>query len=314
MFEPLLKQKKYKYNKFEINLKVFKMTELNKKLNEDTVGCTDPNIADTDEIVNIKRLFLQGSLPSLARSALPDLPISGPTGGFVNARKKDGTNDLELVRNNVEVFPSKSIKTGITREAIQDLRATYGEETDKYIAMLLRGLANTQENERFIQFLTDNAYSRDDVHLDAPDRSEDVFFEISQAVERLVLEMNSKSFRTYESFAIMPYHFAASISATVNYNTGGEDYDKLQVSKLGKTKYYISTDANDTSTVFVGLSDKEDVSKSCAIFNHYVTDLVNAVDPETGNSSIHIFNRYAMTMNPLHTEDKPMLLTFKVFQ
>ena len=69
-----------------------------------------------------------------------------------------------------------------------------------------------------------------------------------------------------------------------------------------------------TKNYFRTSFNKEDVSKSCAIFNHYVTDLVNAVDPETGNSSIHIFNRYAMTMNPLHTEDKPMLLTFKVFQ
>lgn len=279
---------------------------------EDTTGSADPNIETTDQNLSVDQLFQQTGLKSLGRSIFSVVPVKGPTAGLFNLRKKAGTNNLELVRRNVEVYPSESIATGLTQEVVQDIRNQYGKNADVIIGTLLRSLANDQENTRTLAFLDANGKADTDLDLTNSQNAELITFEIGQKVHELILKANTKSTRTFDSFCVLPYQVAASFAALNNY-VGGMDKDEegLFISEIGNTRFYMNPDITST-TAYVGLLDKRNVSKSSGVFSPYVETVVEAQDPDTGNLTYHIFNRFAITASPLHSTGDEMLFKFNV--
>ena len=75
--------------------------DLKNPLVEDTTGAASPNVATTDQNLTVGQMFQQTSLPSLGRSIFEVMPITGPTAGLFNLRKKAGTTNFELIRKNV---------------------------------------------------------------------------------------------------------------------------------------------------------------------------------------------------------------------
>lgn len=289
-----------------------KNIDLKNPLVEDTTGAASPEVATTDQNLTVGQMFQQTSLPSLGRSIFEVLPISGPTAGLFNLRKKTGTNNFELVRNNVEVYPSESIKTGLTQETIQDIKRQYGLNYNDVIGKLLRGLANVQENTRTLAFLEAQSKLEADLNLTNSQNAELVTFEVGQRVHELIVKSNAVNQRTFDSWCVLPYYAAASFAALNNY-VGGMKKDEtgLFISQIGNTKFYMNPDVTST-TAYVGLNDFNNPNMVSAVFSPYMEDVVEATDPDTGNLSYFIFNRFAITKSPLHVTGDEMMFKFDI--
>jgi hypothetical protein len=286
--------------------------DLKNPLVENTDGPEAPNVASTDSNITVGQMFQQTSLPSLGRSIFEVIPTQGPTSGFFNLRKKAGTNNFELVRTNVEVYPSEAIATGLTQEVVQDIKNQYGVKANEVIGKLLRGLANNQENTRTLAFLEAQSKSETELNLTNSLNAETVTFEVGQKVHELILKANTKNQRTYDSWAVLPYTFAASFAALNNY-VGGmkKDESGLFISQIGNTKFYMNPDATST-TAYVGLRDFGNPNVSSGIFSPYMEDVVEATHPDTGNLTYFIFNRFAIAASPLHVTNDEMMFKFNI--
>jgi hypothetical protein len=62
----------------------------------------------------------------------------------------------------------------------------------------------------------------------------------------------------------------------------------------------------------VGLKDEVGAGRGCAVFSPYQNEITDAIDWKTGQSVYFIWNRYAITISPLHSPENPMLMSFEV--
>ena len=285
-----------------------------------------PNIATTDSKFPLSDVFQQTDLPSLGRSIFANVKPNGPFAGIFTLTDSHHTTDnsgvynpdkpkLILKRSNLVSFPSKPILTELTVEAVRDLEAMYGEETArKYIAKMLRRLCNNYENEKTLEFLENNAIETPSITVSdaTAANSETMMFEITQRVQELALKMNSKTKRTFSAYAVIPYKYVAAIMTSFAYNTGKNttNTDNLLVADFALMKYYVNPDYN-SETAYVGLRSPDDPFCSSAFFGDYGSQLQTIKDPDTANDVIVIYNRFGLTMNPLHCENNPMLYKFK---
>lgn len=240
------------------------------------------------------------------------LVLTTPNQQFVAAVL--ASKDIKLVRAPVEVYPSTSIRTSITNEVVQDIRAMYGKEAEQIIGKLLRGLANADENTKTLAFLEAKAVAYASLTLSDVKNAEVNLLELTQRVQEIVLKINSKNLRTYEAFAVLPYKGLAGLMTSRAYQVEIDDDPSpsgLLVAQYGTTKYFINPDPT-SSTAYVGLLDTVDSSKSSAIFSPYTSDVIETQDINTGVLAYHIFNRYAITASPLHVASDEMLYKFTI--
>jgi hypothetical protein len=279
---------------------------------EDTTVANAANIATTDENVSIESIFQQGAMPSLAKQIFSVAKISGPTAALFNIRKKSGSDEFTLLRAEVEVYPSKSINTGLSLETIEDLRSQYGKEADQIVGKLLRGLANDGENEKTIAFLESKCLSESALVLTDSSNAETNLFEITQRVQELVLKANSKNIRTYEAFCVLPYKLGASISTLSKYASDDNSTERgLFLAEIGQTKYYLNPNS-DAEKIYVGLKESKNLSKSSAVFTPDQENIITAQDPDSGETVFFIINRFGITASPLHELGNEMLFKFEV--
>ena len=280
-----------------------------------------PNIATTDSKFPLNDVFQQTDLPSLGRSIFVTVKPNGPLAGIFTLTDSHFTTDnydrnkqkLILKRSNLTSFPSKPIMTELTVEAIHDLEAMYGENTARtYIAKMLRGLCNHYENEKTLEFLENNAVETPALSISDTANAETMMFEITLRVQQLALKMNSKRKRTFNAYAVIPYKYVASIMTTFAYNTAKNtsNTESLLVADFGLMKYYLNPDY-ESDTAYVGLRSAEDPFCSSAFFGDYGSQLQTIKDPDTANDVIVVYNRFGLTMNPIHSENNPLLYKFK---
>lgn len=283
-----------------------------------------PNIATTDSKFPLNDVFQQTDSPSLARSIFVTVQPNGPLAGIFTLTDSHYTTDnsgnynpdkprLLLKRSNLTSFPSKPIMTELTVEAVRDLEAMYGENTARnYIAKMLRGFCNSYENEKTLEFLENNAVETPSLSISDTANAETMMFEITQRVQELALEMNTKTKRTLCAYAVIPYKYVASIMTTFAYNTAKNtsNTNDLLVADFALMKYYVNPDYN-SETAYVGLRSPEDPFCSSGFFGDYGSQLQTIKDPDTANDVIVVYNRFGLAMNPNHCENNPMLYKFK---
>lgn len=277
---------------------------------EDTTGPNADNIETTDENLSVDQMYQQAALPSLARQIFSVVPMNGPTAALFNIQKKSGVNDAELLRNDVAVYPSEAIHTGLTEEAIQDILSQYGRETYRIVGTLLRGLANDQENTRALAFLAAESLSTPALTLTAPTNSVQNVREIKQRVNELIVLANAKNQKTFGAYVVLPYKFAASF---MEMNDGFNDTNArgLFITKIGRTRYYFNPNVAATEA-YVGLVDEENPSKSGAVMSPYTDTIVPAINSDSGERTFHIYNRFAITKSPLHIAGNEMMFRFTI--
>ena len=280
-----------------------------------------PNIATTDSKFPLNDVFQQTDLPSLGRSIFVTVKPNGPLAGIFTLTDSHFTTDnydrnkqkLILKRSNLTSFPSKPIMTELTVEAIHDLEAMYGENTARtYIAKMLRGLCNHYENEKTLEFLEKNAVETPSISISDSANAETMMFEITLRIQQLALKMNSKRKRTFSAYAVIPYKYVASIMTTFAYNTAKNtsNTESLLVADFGLMKYYLNPDY-DSDTAYVGLRSAEDPFCSSGFFGDYGSQLQTIKDPDTANDVIVVYNRFGLTMNPIHSVNYFLFCKFK---
>jgi len=283
-----------------------------KKILEDTTGAAVDNIATTDQDLSVGQMYQQKALPSLGREIFSVVQMEGPTAALFNIKKDSLTNKFVLLRNEAEVFPSESINTGLTREVIQDIKSQYGTEAKNVIGTLLRGLSNEQENTKTLEFLESNCLAEAGINLEtSTNKVEANYMNLIQKIQELISRANSKNQRTFEAFAVVPYKCASGVQTLSKYLGGDVDSSGLYIGNHGKTKFYLNPDST-SETVYVGLKDENNMSKSSAVFAPFADDIVEAQDPDTGEVNFFIFNRFSITASPLHEVDNEMLFKFSI--
>lgn len=281
------------------------------KLNEDTVGPGAPDIAQTDQNLILNKLYQQTTMPSLGRSIFGFTKLSGPTGGIFNVKRKGTSNDISLVRQNVSVFPSEAIHTTITFEAIQDLYSQFGIDYVYLVVRMLRGLANDQENEKTLEFLRDQSKDYGDLQLSDSLNTQTNLFEISQRVGEIISMINNNTFRSFATYAVLPYKALGAIIGGGNLvGVVDEQPYGLYAADIALTKYFLNPDVTD-EYAYIGILDK-DISRCSAYFSHYTDDILISTDPDNGHRHLHIYNRFAITPSPLHETGNEMLYKFKI--
>lgn len=281
---------------------------------EDTTGPNAPNIATTDEDLSVDQMFHQTQMPSLGRQIFNVVQMHGPTAALFNLRKKENDNGFAVLRREVEVFPSESIPSGLSKEVIQDIKSQYGKEARNVIGQLLRGLANDQENVRTIEFLENKSLTIADLQLSDSLNAETNIFEITQRANELVLRANRKNVRTFEAFCVLPYYAGAAISALGDYVGAESESERgLFIRQIGQVKYYMNPDV-DSTMAYVGLKDELNHSRSSGVFSPFEETVTEAYDPDKADMVYHIFNRFAITDSPLNETDNEMLFKFNILQ
>ncbi len=98
---------------------------------------------------------------------------------------------------------------------------------------------------------------------------------------------------------VNPNHFLSDSLDTKSQNL---------VYKFGRTKFYTNPDPLDTN-VYIGVNS-EVPGHSSLIFSPYQYTASTAVDADTGATNVFLFNRYAVTLNPLHVLNNEMIYKF----
>ena len=253
---------------------------------------------------------------SLIRQIAAVVPMKMSTGTIINVRRNASTNSFETVEATLTINTATSdpIQSGISIEAITDLKNQYGLDGYKMAANMLKGITDKAENDAFITFLDSNSLSTTALTLSDANSAEPSLFEITQRVQELVIKMNTPIYRTFDAFAILPYKNAASISALSHYVRGAEDTKQsLVVNKIGNTMYYVNPDVT-TTTAFVGLADhsKASMSASSVIMGTFPQELLRSTHIESFQTYIGLLNRYATAVNPLSDTGAEMLMKFAI--
>lgn len=283
---------------------------MHENLNENIYA---PSIATTDENLSIQGLYQQSKLPSLGRNIFTVIEMHGPTGAIFNIGST--ASGITILRKDVEVYDYKNppIKTMITEEAIQDIKSQFGENGLTLVANYLKGIANDDENVKTIAFLKSKSVTTSNITLSEPTMPDLVWREISYKVQECVLKMNSQHIRTYNAFVVLPYSLGASIMSVFAdlHNSELADRTSLFIGKSGLTKWYINPNPTDTE-IYVGLKDESGSGRGCAVFSPYVNEISFVNNYESGNHVCFIYNRYAITESPLHSNAEPMMMKFSV--
>jgi len=269
-----------------------------------------PNIETTDQNLSLPELYQQLSIPSLAESVLFTSKLDGATGAIFNIKKNDEGDGIVLLRNDVEVYPSKPIKSEITTEAVEDIMKQFGINGVKSISEVLRGLSNDDKNTKLLEFLQLHAVKEDETLQLTSSNAKDTYFELTKRIAKSVLSMNTKGVKTYRASIILPYelasivmgytdNFAKNLPSTTTYYVGGNELHDFYINP-------IATDKN----IYIILNDKYTQGKSAGVFAPYQDEIKVSVDPESGQPVYFIFNRFAMGISPLHTVDDPSIKSF----
>ena len=238
------------------------------------------------------------------------------TGTIINVRRNASTNSFETVEATLTINTATSnpISSGISIEAIQDLKNQYGLDGYKMAANMLKGITDKAENDAFITFLDSNSLATPVLTLSDANSAEPSLFELTQRVQELVIKMNTPNFRTFNAFAVLPYKNAASISALSQYARGDEETKKeLVMSKIGQTQYYVNPDTTAT-TAYVGLKsdDKKSMGASSVIMGTFAQEILRSTHVESFQENVGILNRYATAVNPLSDTGAEMLMSFLI--
>lgn len=284
-------------------------------LTEATTGSGVDNIAQIDQKNPVEDVYQQLKLPSLGRHLFKNLRLRGASASIlVLGENPNKTGNIALMKQAIECYPSDPIKTEITQEAYMDLEATYGKfQASHHVANMLRSLAYKYENDKMLEFLDQHAKDAGNLQLTDRFNAETRMFELTNAVQTCILEANAHSKRTYASFAIIPYKFVSSIMTTYAYTTGLDttDIHSLLVADFALSRYYINPNP-DSTTAYVGLRAGDDGFEGSCYFGDYTNYVQRINDSQTGSQVYYVYDRFGFAMNPLHTNDNPMLFKFTI--
>lgn len=291
---------------------------------------TSFDISSTQEVLS--SLIDEKYNNSLLYSVCEVLKLDSTWGSVFTTFRKPGTTNFEIIRKDIYTQNIK-IPTGFTVETWQDILKLYKDNSYKKAAGLLRGISDDQENFYLIDYLRNNSNTASELIVNSSNTGW-VTSQISSKVAEIVLEMNSKSFKTLESFCILSPKWARYFLGTASFVMSDENENKSTyfVGKYGKTDFYVNpiptnrsqfnNDFNNDYTddpnaqddyCYVGLKSEE-VGASSLIFAPYQYEIQDVINPNTGAQDIFLYNRFGLEENPQSDlpTGKKLLYKFKI--
>lgn len=244
--------------------------------------------------------------------------------GIIFARKEN-PNSFEIIKKTISVSTNKTL-VKISQEAWDDL-LNLSNQKGKALTMpplfmsWVKATSAHKETLQLIKLLKNEAKEETSLVLtndnDALGNSETNLFYITKKANDLIIKMNEENFRTYDGFCILPQKSVGgilSLSATYSrivdqtYDNRANDYF---IGKVNNINFYLNPNKDETYAI-VGLKSLKEKGVNSLIYSPYNVNLTTAVDSINGERTIGIFTRNAYTINPLHSQENPMLYKFPI--
>ncbi len=283
------------------------------------------DIAQTDTLIDgiIKEKYNN----SLCYQVCDVRPLSGSFGKVFAQVRKPGTTNFEIISKDAQ--PTlQEIKSGYTIEVLQDIQNMFSLNASNSVGLTLGGLSDLKENIKLIDYINTESTIKSELVLVDAQNPESIILQISKKVAESVIEMNEESYKTLNSFCILPPIYAAAVLGSFNYMTEGLERS-LFVGKIGRTNFYINpipkthSQFNDDFNIdyetedltildfcYVGLMSPVP-GNSSLIFTPYDYNVVSAQDPDTGDYTLFVKNRNDLLASPLHRPLEKMSLLHK---
>jgi len=244
---------------------------------------------------------------SLAYEICDVQPLTTSTGSIFTFKKVlvSGTKYKFTVTKTPVETVSKPVNTGFTTEAWEDMKAQYGKDANDVCASIFGSISGSNETTDLMTLVKANALA---LPSGASTDNDEVFERIGEAI----VKINQKTFHSMDAWVIAPASIAGYMLLNPNHFLS-DSLDTISthlVYKFGRTKIFINPDSTDLNC-YVGVNAK-DPGHSSVIFSPYQYISSTAVDVDTGNTNVFLFNRYALTVNPLHVAGNEMLYKFAV--
>jgi len=265
-------------------------------------------------------------------------PLKSTFGKTFAVRRKQTEGSFEVVAK--DIYPKTNVvKTGYTPEVWQDMQNMLGKNALDSSARIMGGLSAFEENKTIISYISNNSENKATLTLSDSNNFETIVQEIGLKVSRSIVEMNEDPYHSLDSFCILPQRYAAAILGSYSFMTEDfsgktEDERSLFVGRIGRTDFYVNPFKNDTQGfnddynedyanegfdtsalefAYVGLKSKDN-GESSLIFAPYIYEMQNVIDPDTGDNTLFLYNRYGLVFNPLHQpiQGKSMLHKFLI--
>ena len=283
------------------------------KLNENTNSF---DISMSQDILS--KLIDEKYNNSLAYSICEVHPLKSTWGSYFSTFRKPDTTNFEIIRKDIYTQNIK-IPSGFTKEVYQDLINMYGKKAPEKVANVLRGISDDQENFYVVDYIRNNSETLSVLNVDTAS-SGWITSQIAAKVAEAVIIMNEKSFKTLESFCLLPPKWAKYFLGTssVILDKSAKNNSTYFVGRYGKTDFYINpippdrtqfnndfnndfenTNNNRTKDYcYVGLRDKDDIGVNSLIFAPYQYEIQEIPNPDTGSENIFLYNRFGFIENP----------------
>lgn len=273
--------------------------------------------------------ILKDKIKSFIGYYIADVQILKQPAGLVFARK-ESADSFEIIKKMVNITTNKTI-VNISIEAWDDMlnliRATkLNDDTPQnkipdLFNNWVKSCSAFKETQEILQLIKDNAIAASPLVLtdanDSKDNAEANLFYISKKVNDLIIQMNAKTFRTYDAFCILPQQNIGGILAlSFTYSRVDDSSDENRaydyfLGKINNTRYFLNPDPNETN-VLVGLKSNKEKGVNSLIYSPYNINLSTATNANTGDLTIAVFTRNGFTIHPLHSTDNPMLYKFEL--
>lgn len=274
------------------------------------------DIQSTDELLHNGQTSAYLGTNSLQSDLFPTLPLRGPSGYFINVRRKDINNnkEFELIRNIAQTFDSEPEKTGLTKELLEDLINTYGKENQtKIMNSLIHSIVTDNVNDRVQTFLDTNQFQLPVLPVSDVEK---IVFQIVNRQGEVIHASNEKIYQGSKYFVLVPSKYSSQFEILGLF--GKVEAPKVEYSNLlweTQKIVFIHNPNPGVESIYVGLRDTENVNRSQAAYSPYVSEVRSQVDYDTGNVNYHVFNRYQLTMNPIQDKslkERAMLWKFNI--
>ena len=288
-------------------------------------GTTQDDISKTDVILG--DIIRENYAQSLMYQITEINPLKAPQGSIYTSRRNAETNKFEVIRTDVQT-KTNTIITGFTQEVFQDMQKMFKISAKNAMGKVLAGITAREENSTILRLLESESITVPSLPMYDTNNLESTILQLSKKVSESVIQMNQDTYKTLDSFCILPHSFAAAYLGSFSYMSEGKEKN-LFVGRVGRTDYYINPFPNTSSEFdqsfdysyeiedtpipnycYVGLLNKTPGTSSI-IFTPYLYERDYIIDPDTGENVVVLRNRYGVIPSPQHEPLKNRSLLHK---
>lgn len=271
------------------------------------------DIQGTDELLNKGFVSTYLGNKSLQVDIFSHLPLFGPQGFFMNVKRKDNSKGFEFVRRNQNTLESEPEKTGITKEALEDMIQIFGKETQsKVLSALFDGIVTDKINKEVQDFLDQNACTVQNISVQD---SEKLVYNVVKRQGELIHKSNESIRQGHKYFILVPSQHLSQFEILGLF--GKVEVPEEDTNVIWETsKIKIVHNPNpDIQDIYVGILNQEELNRSQCAYSPYKSEIRTQISDVSGDINYHIFNRFQLTMNPVQDKSdvtKAMLWKFGI--